>query len=297
MFAHLLGMRIIRATHPNIITVLTSKIEPEAKLPLAMIKGSPAQRNKLAKSYTAQLVEGLEKVSDKKQCKVSDFIGLINEIIHPAKININVKEVGKQWGFGTYKGGSIGPDVTYENNIKQIGNVVIESTHKNINGYEINLPLSKDKTIIKDKFTALHEARHLFDYICNPKTIDSKTLQVLDDEKKVEAFLGVHKEFVRDMNLLGGLRERAAEKLNQLSDNEAIDCLQYTRRTLKTEINAYSDALNYMRKYPVRNFFMINGNNEFMLTHNYPKRLKLANEMLAERIKQAREHNKTLRQT
>lgn len=286
-------MRIIKTTHPNIITILTSKIEPEAKLPLSMVKGSPAQRDNLAKKYTSRLAEGLEKVSDTKQCKVSDFIGLINEIIHPAKINIKVKEIGRQWGLTTYQCGSIGPDVTYEGKVNQIGNVVIDSTHKRIKGYEINLPLSGDKTVIKNKFSAVHEARHLFDYICNPKTIDSKTLQVLDDEKKAKAFVGVHKEFVRDMNLFGGLRERAEEKLNQLSDSEAIDCLQYVRHTLQTEINAYRDAGNYMRKHPVKNFFLINGNNEFMLTHNYPKRLKLANEMLAERIKSVRERLKT----
>ena len=94
------------------------------------------------------------------------------------------------------------------------------------------------------------------------------------------------------MNLFGGLRKRTSEKLEQLSDDEAIDCLQNIRHTLKTEINAYRDSVEYMQKYPIQNLFMIYGNNEFMLTHNYKKRLKLANEMLAERIKSAREQHK-----
>ena len=54
-------MKVLRVTHPNIITVLTSKVEPEAKLPLSMIKGSPAQRNELPGKYSSQLQAGLEK--------------------------------------------------------------------------------------------------------------------------------------------------------------------------------------------------------------------------------------------
>ena len=66
-----------------------------------------------------------------------------------------------------------------------------------------------------------------------------------------------------------------------LSKNEAIDCLQNIRHTLKTEINAYKDTDNFTNRHPFQNIFMSYGTAEFQLFYNYPKKLKIANEMLA----------------
>lgn len=282
-------MRILKSTHPNIITVLSSKVESTARLPLEISKGSAKQRSQLADYYSKKMEEGLERISDTKRCKVDDFLGLINEIVSPAKIDININPLKNPWRFFSYKGGSINVNSEYYNKINKIGSVVIDSTLERIKGYDINLPLSKDNKVINNKFFAFHEARHLFDYICNPKIIDSKTLKIADSDEKIEAYKKIHKIFLSDVNLFGKIKENVGEELKIFSDDEAISCLQNIRHALKSEINAYSDTINYMKKYPLTNYFSIYGSNEFLMFRDYPKRLKIANEMLKERLQVARE--------
>ena len=288
-------MRIIKSTHPQIITVLTSRVEPTAKLPLSAIRGTEKERYNLAGKFASQLRDGLDKVSDTSECKVSDFLGLINNIITPHKINLEVKQLKRDFNLFHVTGGSINVSADYTNKLSPIGNIVFDTTHKSMKGYQINLPLTKDNTVIKDKFSAFHEARHFFDSICNPKTIDTRSLKVLDDEVKSEAFFNTYKTLISDMNLFSGtksLKKKVQKNLAKLSDDEAIDCLQMIRHSLQTEINAYKDAGDYMHKHYSSNFFQISGCNEFMLTHDYPERLKLTNEMLSERLKSARESYK-----
>lgn len=288
-------MKILKSNYPNLITALSTQTAQTAKLPLSTVRGSVKERYALSDKYTNQLRAGLDKLSDTKKCKVEDFKNLINEILKPNKINISIAPLKDHWQFGMIKGGSISVDADYQNKITQLGNVVIESTHKSNKGYTIKLPLSKNDTIINDKYSAFHEARHLFDYVCNPKTIDSNLFRVADSEEKVNAYVNTYKAFIADTNILGGrklIKSIATENLSKLSDEEAIGCLQNIRHTLKTEINAYCDTANYMREKPLTNFMNIYGGNEFMMFHNYPKRLKLANQMLAEHLKQARENLK-----
>lgn len=285
-------MKVITSYHPNIITQLSTSIDNTAKLPLTVIRGSEKERYAIAGKYAKELRVGLDKVSETRECKVEDFKNLINNILAPNKINFKIEPLISNFNLFQKDTGSIGIDSEYLSSVTPIGSVVIDSTHKINKGYTIKLPLSQNNTVINDKYSAYHEARHLFDYICNPKTIDSNLFRVIDNEKKNKAFLNTYKTFISDTNIFGGkkyIKHVAGKNLKKLSDEEAIGCLQNIRHTLKTEINAYRDTADYMREKPIMNCVHIYGGNEFLFLHNYPKRLTLANQMLADRLKQARD--------
>lgn len=291
-------MKIVTSKHPNIITILTSKVENSARLPLSVVRGTEKERYKLAQTYSDELVKELDKISDGKKCKTDDFIRAVDKITSPHKINFQVDKQESKFEIFSKTMGEIGIDYESQDLVKMIGPyTALDSSHYIIKGYSVKLPLNKDKTIIKNKYVALHEARHLFDHICNPKTIDMKSFKLLPFDEKFATRNKVYSAFIRkSINPFNGdknLKKTAQAELNKLSDEEAIDCLQDIRHTLRSELNAYGDELNYMSRKRFSNFFHISGCAEFLNTHNYASRLRLANEMLAERLKIARENLKT----
>ena len=282
-------MYIAKLQKPNLLKITNITVDKTAKLPYQVVKGSEKSRMEMADRFSMQLREGLDKVSSTRECKLSDFVEIINKIIEPHKINFNILPLKNKFTkFLEYTAGYISQDLGFDGKVYKIGNAIIDDTSINIKGFEIHLPLNKNNTVIRNKFSAFHEARHLFDYICNPKTLGIWNIKIIDDDKKLKAYKKAYSAFIDDFNFLGFWKKKAAKNLSKLSDEEAIDCLKSIRNTLKSEINAYRDTSDYTYKYPVVNFFEIMGNNDFMLFHDYPKKLKYANKLLKDRLQKAR---------
>jgi len=274
------------SSQTRLITIIKSTISPDSKLPLKAIQGTEAERYRLAKSFSNQLQKGLEIISSTKQCKTDDFLNLINNIVAPYKIQINIKPLKKRWiNLFEYLGGAIEQDFDISSKLLQEGDKHIDITQIDIKGYNIHLNLSKNNKIIKNKYSALHEARHLFDHICNPKTVDLKASKLINNTKQITAYNNAREAFINGSSIFNLWKENGMKYLSELSDESVIDCLQEIRNTYKTEINAYQDTLEFMSKHRFKNLFSIIGTNDAINSYDYQNRLKFVNKLLADKLK------------
>lgn len=282
-------MRIVEKLTTELISISTAKITRKTKLPLEMCKGTEKERNALAAKYTKELMVGLDAISHKKLCYVTDFINLINKIVAPAKINFEIKPLEGKFNIFSMIQGAMGVKINYDKRlVTDKKGVYYSILDRSIDGYKFLLHLSKNEKFIKDKYAALHEARHLFDHICNPKTIMPRFVTLRTAQTKIEAYNKAHDSFLSDISSCKKIHKKTTKLLSILSNEEAVNCLQSIRSSLKTEINAYKDSVDYLSQSPLKNIVQLEATYEFLLTHNYKKRLKLANEMLAQYLSKAR---------
>ena len=270
----------------NTIVNIKCRVSDSAKLPLSVTQGNVSERTNLAQKYSNQLQQGLEKISDGKKCSVSEYKQLISDIVgKDIHLNINpVKDSNVQ--------GSIGRDFYFSSKSNSFGNFLIENTNADIAGYNMFLPLNKDKNIITNKYTALHEARHLFDYICHPKTITMRSCKLLYEDKKLESFHKIYNAFTKDYRPFlchSHFKKEIKEELNKLSNEEAIDVLQASRQTIISEKNAYHDEINYLKRKPVSNASSLCSCFDFIGAMRYGRKYKFINQLLSEKIKLARD--------
>ena len=140
---------------------------------------------------------------------------------------------------------SISPDIKYYayNNSSLI--------YTDYDGFKINVKKKKDKIVCSDS-TLVHETRHLFDMMCNPKYMNSSHSQHVRNnelmsqcskvknficswgEYKPERVFGIFKKYT--------FEEELREKLKGLNNEIAINILQLSRYHLQSERNAYLDS-------------------------------------------------------
>lgn len=207
-------------------------ITSEAKLPLEIIKGNFALRNKKSKQYYKKFYSELNHKCNGKYCTIKDIENALNNTLSPHKINYKIEpETDIE-----YLGGMRSDVQNIPKNNKEL--------YVNHVGYRILLPL--EQNLVKNKYTVFHEVRHLFDHICNPKfdllrcgkALNYKNVD--DDNKNLFEFFF---EDVYEPMSKKRVRTKANELVKKVPRPIAIDSLQKIRYTLITEINAYNEEL------------------------------------------------------
>lgn len=281
-------MKILKAPKPNMIVSIISDVTNSARLPLSVNNGNVSQRERLASSYSEKLKQQLRNISDGDECSVQQFREAFDNVLGGHKIGLKIEPQLKP-GYH----GSLGVDLDVNSSMAECNNLMIERVDSKIIGYVMYLPLNEDRTIIKNKYTALHESRHLFDHICNPKTINLRSCRFIYDDKKSDLFSEIHGGFAEDYAPLlqhSKFKDNIKQKLQSYTAEEAIDVLQASRNSIKTEMNAYRDELNFLKEKPLYNLDALINCWIFLKGMNYNKKLKFANELLADKIKSAREY-------
>lgn len=230
------------------MTKLINRILPAAKLPYTVCKGNLESRNKLAQAYSDKFVQKMNEYCPKGLLDVEGYKKCLNETIFPHKINFEVKPQDDIYA------GSLVP--VYKVVMKDDSNTcaVVHNT-----GYDIFLKLDDSGKYIKNKRTAVHETRHFFDHICNPKTNSMRcNEQYQADNRNVDeiCFYMCDLSLLQLKNLgspykkgyIDKYKAEMADGLDKLSNPIAIELLQKIRYSLKTEINAYSDEIKYLEK-------------------------------------------------
>lgn len=153
------------------------------------------------------------------------------------------------------------------------GAVGKEFSERTVVGYNLKLPFSDYQIdfLPKEEIkTFMHEIRHLMDYAYNPKYIArANTMSAFDKFQGYASRSSKYSNFyenniyVRDFDgMLNSTKElRTNNFKNKLHDvfadtnitsSEKIEMLQEWRHRIKTEINAFSDGIEYSEKYNIK---------------------------------------------
>lgn len=246
-----------------------------ARLPLKVCRGGEIKRNKLASTYNQMLFNELSSFKD-NHCPLDEFKKALNKIIGKYNIKYEIENINNSELFN----GAIAALTKIPNIKTTLGSSTPITLF--IEGFKFHLPIHKN--IITNKSSALHEARHFFDHICNPKTTTLHGCKLGATSHLSETKLKIHNLFLNTYNSdLGLLAETSYMHLQDLPDKVAIDTLQEIRHSLKSEINAYTDEIKFLSKSKA-DISEINDIRETLRSYKFKEKLKLANAMLKERL-------------
>ena len=216
-------------------------------LPFNLTKGNVKERNANAWKYWGKF---LDNFLQNDECSVDTFRSSIDKALEPYKINY---EILPEKSFSSLGFTGVNVSVLPHSN----GGLYIERI-----GYKIGLPISsKDKKTIYNDTTAVHEARHFFEYLFQPKSACIRAKELVnnpnsdDDVEKLREV--VLKDFSSRFNKKH-FTQKVESILNKLPDNVAIEILQKLRYSLKGEYDAMSSEIKYLaRQNPIKNFSRI----------------------------------------
>lgn len=216
-------------------------------LPFNLTRGNVKERNANAWKYWGKF---LDNFLQNDECSVDTFRSSIDKALEPYKINY---EILPEKSFSSLGFTGVNISVLPHSN----GGLYIERI-----GYKIGLPISlKDKKTIYNDTTAVHEARHFFEYLFQPKSACIRAKELVnnpnsdDDVEKLREV--VLKDFSSRFNKKH-FTQKVESILNKLPDNVAIEILQKLRYSLKAEYDAMSSEIKYLaRQNPIKNFSRI----------------------------------------
>ena len=258
---------------------ISSKIMPDARLPLAFIKNSFTKRNEIAgqkslefyKEVTNECKDGVYTVSRIKKC--------IDKIFAPHKINytINNEERGK-----------------FSGSVANMLSIDKEGQTLQYDGVALFLPLKKNNTEVENKYTLFHEVRHMIDYIFNPKVKMHRINKLIENEGYTNVTDYIKAYFMDNIYTKTNMRkfkEEANELIDILPRDLAIESLQKLRGHLITEINAYSDEIRFRFK-DIKNLKdlsnSLNLKKYYKQNFKFEEKLEFANEKLKTLLQQER---------
>lgn len=218
---------------------LANRITGQARLPLSRIKGSVNSRNRKASQECRRFQKEFEKYCSGPVCKVNDFKKCLDNILAPHKINYIVEQEENE----AFKG-SLGTIIKLS--ADKEGNIIINNT-----GYKFLLPLDEEKEIILNKYTAMHETRHFFDRLYNPKQNILRCNNMINDhqyDNVAEEIRNVNFNNLDNPIKMSDFKTKTDKLLKRLPANIAIDVLQSVKYGLQSEMNAYKDEIKYMLK-------------------------------------------------
>ena len=282
-------MRLIEQIKPNTVAIVTSEISNSARLPLRVCRGSVAQRDNLASQYSAKFMQEIDKVSDKKTCSPDGFITALNNTLGENSIGFGVIPLENP-----LYAGSLERVCDIDSKVNSVGGVLVEDTFSTIAGYNFHFPVKKEGKLNINKSTAVHESRHLFDYICNPKTINFPSFYIIHKEERLKDFHSVYNDFVENCypyTTMKSFKKYMAKQINKMPREDAIAVLQCSRNSMKSELNSYNDELKYLKQNPLKNLSSIYEIHKFLFFMKYKDKISFANEMLKTKLKEARLSN------
>lgn len=227
---------------------LINNINPNCHINLPITNKNPQARQACATKMSAQFQNYLLQNLDEK-VNIKDYKKYLEKITNSKKLPINFVQLSTS-GINA----SIAPDIKLyqEKNNKDCLLAVYM-------GYKMEVKKQKGK-LDCSKSTLVHETRHLFDLLCNPKYKMARHYKNLNSPKTIKQFSDIKKfvtepDYYRPKRILGfklpSFEKELRLKLKDLKNTEAIDILQISRYHLKSEKNAYNDAEKFeFKKHP-----------------------------------------------
>lgn len=255
---------------------VTSKIMPNAKLPLEYVKNTFDKRNKIAKQKSIEFYKNITNECKDGVYSISRIRKCIDNLFAPNKINYTIKSEEREQFSGS------------------IANILSVDKEKQIlqyDGIALFLPLKKNKTEVENKYTLFHEVRHMIDYLYNPKVKMHRINNLINNEGYSNATDYINKFFMEEISSKTNMKEfrkEASDLIDILPRDIAIETLQ---AHLITEINAYSDEIRYRFK-DIKNIddFIdaLNLKLSYKLNFKFEDKLKFANKKLNALLKEER---------
>ena len=259
---------------------VTNTLLPGAKLPLERIRGTERQRFKQAELLNKKLIEVLEPSTNGKHLNMLKFTNEIEKILAPDKILFYITKAPENFN------GTIRRVLQYDKYTPEV--------RTSIPNYEITLP-TNGKNQITNKYSAYHQAKHLFDFLFNPKIAKFRLkgeynsfVTPFIENKKME-FEKLLFNFDKRQKK-GEIIQQARKLTQEMPDEFAIDEFQSMRNVLKSEISTHKQDLAYLLKKPFQNRKAILNN--IRIKHKMKESLNILNELLKNRIAQVRIKNK-----
>lgn len=226
---------------------LTSCIKSTSRINLPIIQKTPRARESYANYLSEQFQELLLKNKNKKitQKEYRDYVFKVTKTN-----NLNIKITNLE---NSDKKAMISSVINLYHWTDKPNDYFADYL-----GY--NLEVKKDKGKLDCAHTTLvHETRHLFDMLCNPKYKMARHYKDFNNKELMEQYSDI-KRFITEPDLykpeqIFGIKfstfeKQLRKKLWGLKNTEAIDILQISRYHLKSERNAYIDSANYeLKKY------------------------------------------------
>ena len=278
----------------KIINVISSK----AKFPLSYIKGSEIQRFEKAKNLTNQVFYNM-----KNNCGQNWNTKQLNEAIKKYTdrfdINIIIENENNSNYFGSIE--EIISVHSYKNSFEYIMrnfgkmNIPILNepfTLARIDGYKLYIRTNNEK--IENKYAVIHEVRHLFDHLCNPKIIGllRRNIMVAAPKEQSKAYNDIYEMFLDYKKYPNFEPKEILKKLDIIKKNKKINILQGIRNTIKTEVNAYSQELREQCKEPFTEIIdILNIVLNLHMDAKYSTKMKFINKLLKDCIKTERLNN------
>lgn len=259
---------------------VTNTLLPSAKLPLERIRGTERQRFKQAELLNKKLIEVLEPSTNGKHLNMLKFTNEIEKILAPDKILFYITKAPENFN------GTIRRVLQYDKYTPEV--------KTSIPNYEITLP-TNGKNQITNKYSAYHQAKHLFDFLFNPKIAkfrlkgeyNSFVTPFIENKKmKFEKLLFNFDKRQKKSEII----QQARKLTQEIPDEFAIDEFQSMRNVLKSEISTHKQDLAYLLKKPFQNRKAILNN--IRIKHKMKESLNILNELLKNRIAQVRIKNK-----
>lgn len=258
---------------------VTSKIMPNAKLPLEYVKNTFDKRNKIAKQKSIEFYKNITNECKDGVYSISRIRKCIDNLFAPNKINYTIKSEEREQFSGS------------------IANILSVDKEKQIlqyDGIALFLPLKKNKTEVENKYTLFHEVRHMIDYLYNPKVKMHRINNLINNEGYSNATDYINKFFMEEISSKTNMKEfrkEASDLIDILPRDIAIETLQKIRSHLITEINAYSDEIHFRFK-GIKNIddFIdaLNLKLSYKLNFKFEDKLKFANKKLNALLKEER---------
>lgn len=258
---------------------VTSKIMPNAKLPIDYVKNTFDKRNKIAKQKSIEFYKNITNECKDGVYSISRIRKCIDNLFAPNKINYTIKSEEREQFSGS------------------IANILSVDKEKQIlqyDGIALFLPLKKNKTEVENKYTLFHEVRHMIDYLYNPKVKMHRINNLINNEGYSNATDYINKFFMEEISSKTNMKEfrkEASDLIDILPRDIAIETLQKIRSHLITEINAYSDEIHFRFK-GIKNIddFIdaLNLKLSYKLNFKFEDKLKFANKKLNALLKEER---------
>lgn len=259
---------------------VTNTLLPGAKLPLERIRGTERQRFKQAELLNKKLIDVLEPSTNGKHLNMLKFTNEIEKILAPDKILFYITKAPENFD------GTIRRVLQYDKYTPEV--------KTSIPNYEMTLP-TNGKNQITNKYTAYHQAKHLFDFLFNPKIAKfrlkgkySSFVTPFIENKKME-FEKLLFNFNKRQKK-SEIIQQARKLTKEIPDELAIDEFQSMRNVLKSKISTHKQDLAYLLKKPFQNRKAILNN--IRIKPKMKESLNILNELLKNRIAQVRIKNK-----
>ena len=239
-------------------------------LPLKVTQGSVKEREAKSDEYFNHF---LNEFISQKECNTNTYINSIHKALGNKKIKCYVNN----------------SESTITGSLKNIVMGDINDKNAYYYGYEIQLGQDSKGNIL-NKSTAIHEARHLFDRLFNPKYSVLRADARANSVEELSSFIVDTQTFFHNKK---SFNKTLNELTKNLPDDVAINTLQLSRYNLKSERNAYKSELRFVKGMNVfKNLLSIINSLCAIQVYHFDEREKAVEVKLLQLLKKVREEIK-----